>query len=127
MHACLKEGHGFVLRAKHDRRVEENTATLWEHLGNQPAAGSLMAKIGVQRDQAGKVTRQGRGGEALGALCHGASGAAAGDHPTEVEPLTVQAVYLKEEDPPQGIEPVDWMLLTSEPVASFEEACVIAG
>jgi Transposase Tn5 dimerisation domain len=125
MHACLEEGHGFVLRAKHDRRVEENTATLWEHLGNQPAAGSVMAKIGVQRDKAGKVTRQGRAVN-LSVRYATVRLERPWNHPTDVEPLTVQAVYLKEEDPPQGIEPVDWMLLTSEPVASFEEACVIA-
>jgi len=34
-------------------------------------------------------------------------------------------VYLQELNPPAGDEPVDWMLLTSEPVTSLPEALVI--
>ncbi len=39
--------------------------------------------------------------------------------------LTVNVVYLQELNPPEGDEPVDWMLLTSEPVTSLQEALVI--
>lgn len=37
-------------------------------------------------------------------------------------PLLVYGVYLVEENPPEGVEPVDWMLLTSEELRSFKEA-----
>lgn len=126
MHACIKVGHGFAIRAKHDRRVEEHTVTLWAHLGSRPVVGTLTAQIGVQRDMAGKVTRRGR--EATLSVRYATVRLERPwNHPADVEPLTVQAVYLKEEGPPEGIEPVDWMLLTSAAVHSFAEACVIAG
>jgi hypothetical protein len=126
MHACLQEKHGFVIRAKHDRRVEETTATLWAYLESRPVAGTLTAQIGVQRDKAGKVKRRGR--EATLAVRYATVRLERPwNHPTDVAPLTVQVVYLKEENPPAGSEPVDWMLLTSEAVNSFQEACLIAG
>ena len=39
--------------------------------------------------------------------------------------LKVSAVYVHEVDPPDGEEPVSWMLLTSEPVTILEEAKTI--
>lgn len=38
-------------------------------------------------------------------------------------PVTVQAVGIREESAPDGIEPIDWLLLTSLPVDSFADAC----
>ena len=44
----------------------------------------------------------------------------------ESKPLIVWAVYALESDPPEGVDPLEWMLLTSEPVADFaaSDACV---
>jgi hypothetical protein len=43
-------------------------------------------------------------------------------HSQEVlPPLDVNAVYLTEVDPPDGIDPVEWLLLTSEPIGSVEQ------
>jgi len=39
--------------------------------------------------------------------------------------LQVRAVFVFEPNPPKGEEPVEWMLLTSEPVDSFEDAVAI--
>ena len=36
--------------------------------------------------------------------------------------ITLNAVLAKEKEPPKGEEGLCWRLLTSEPVASFEEA-----
>jgi hypothetical protein len=38
------------------------------------------------------------------------------------EPITMWVVHVVEVDPPQGMEPVEWILLTSLPVESFEDA-----
>jgi len=40
-------------------------------------------------------------------------------------PVRVQAVYVKEESPPPGAEPLEWMLLTNLPVEDFRTAKVI--
>lgn len=45
-------------------------------------------------------------------------------HKTESLPdIDMHAVYVLETDPPAGEEPIEWMLLTSLPVQSFDEAC----
>ena len=54
--------------------------------------------------------------------------------PPEADPRTkgavsleLWAVYLVEENPPQGIAPVEWMLLTSLEVKTLEQAHTIIG
>ena len=37
-------------------------------------------------------------------------------------PLSVWAVYVHESDPPQGVEPIEWCLLCTSPIASLQEA-----
>jgi hypothetical protein len=37
--------------------------------------------------------------------------------------VTINAVFLREESAPAGIEPIEWLLLTSLPVERFEDAC----
>ena len=45
------------------------------------------------------------------------------NHSTEELPnIYMYAVYVLESDPPDGVEPVEWMLLTNIPVNSYPEA-----
>jgi Transposase DNA-binding/Transposase Tn5 dimerisation domain len=39
--------------------------------------------------------------------------------------VTVNAVRIREESPPAGVKPLDWLLLTDLPVATFEAACLV--
>jgi hypothetical protein len=43
----------------------------------------------------------------------------------KLPPVTVNAVWVVEESPPAGVKPIDWLLLTSLPVDSFEAAAVV--
>jgi hypothetical protein len=36
--------------------------------------------------------------------------------------ININVIYVKEENPPAGIEPIEWFLMTNEPVGSGEEA-----
>jgi hypothetical protein len=38
-------------------------------------------------------------------------------------PVTIHAVFIREESAPAGVEPIEWLLLTNLPVESFEDAC----
>jgi len=40
----------------------------------------------------------------------------------KVGPITVWAIFAHEESPPEGIEPISWMLLSTMPVETFDEA-----
>jgi Transposase Tn5 dimerisation domain len=41
-------------------------------------------------------------------------------------PVYVNAVLVREEHPPEGEEPIEWLLLTSLPIETFAEACQVA-
>lgn len=43
----------------------------------------------------------------------------------KLPPVAVNAILVREEHPPEGEEPIEWLLLTSLPIATFEEACTV--
>jgi len=132
MAACERQGHGFVIRARHDRRVEEAQDKLWSRMGHAPELGTLTVQVGEQRT-GGRITRRGR--EAVVTIRvasvtldppwnHPAPASAPGSAPV---PRKVQAIYLRESDPPKDIEAIDWMLLTSESAEHFDDARRLIG
>jgi hypothetical protein len=104
-----------LIRAEQDRRLSEGQNHLWETVAAQEIAGS-------QQVQASR--RPGRAARVASLTVRFA----------EVElrppktvrrrgaPVRVWAVLAREEDPPPGVEPLEWMLLTTLPVRTAEEA-----
>ena len=43
--------------------------------------------------------------------------------PPDLKPVTLWAVLIREMKPPNGEEPIEWLLLTTWPITSFEQAC----
>jgi hypothetical protein len=43
------------------------------------------------------------------------------------DPIPMMVVWVREVDPPEGVEPIDWVLYTSLPVETFDEAMVVVG
>ena len=117
MSACGdQENAGFLIRAQHDRWVDEGADKLWSFMGKQAVAAyrdvPVPARHGEPKRIAHLPIRHAR--VSLNAPCR---------DPRFTEPIPVWAVYLIEEDPPAGVEPIEWMLLTSEAVETFEDAC----
>ena len=46
--------------------------------------------------------------------------------PPRLPEVKVNVVWVRETQPPAGEDPVEWMLLTSLPVETFEQACWVA-
>jgi hypothetical protein len=126
LHEASSLGHGFVVRAMHDRYVDEGTGHLWDKLSAQAVLGTRTVTLGVQRDKGNQVKRAGR--EAVLTLRAAPVVIAP---PTQdvrtqgAQPLTLWAVYAKEEHPPAGVEAVEWMLLTSLEALTLEQALLI--
>jgi hypothetical protein len=124
--SCEQMGVGFLIRARHNRHVEQNTDRLWSRLQKQPCAGLLRIQIGEQRDAQGRITRRKR--EVSVAVRWASIELDAPRHQNDRhQPRRVSAIYLREEDPPEGVEPVDWLLLTSEPVNDWDDATRLIG
>jgi hypothetical protein len=45
----------------------------------------------------------------------------------KLPPVYVNALLVREENPPEGEEPIEWLLVTSLPIGTFEEACTVVG
>lgn len=112
-------GQGVVVRAAWNRRVEgEEEKYLWEAMKSRPVGGTFTIPVPAKPGQAARTARvEIRWGRVIvkppQPRSHGKS------------PIGVYAVWVIEANPPQGVTPVEWMLLTSEPVENLEEAMAI--
>lgn len=103
-----------LVRAEHNRQLAEEQGRLWEHIQAEPVAGS--AVIGVAR-QAQRAPREARLEVRF--------------KPVRLQPpkpkgelgaIAITAIMAQEIDAPQGVEPLQWMLLTTMPIENFDQA-----
>lgn len=107
----------FVIRAKVDRRVMPGEENLFATL-SQEAVGLSCYTVNVEQ-RGGRQARQAK--VQLRSLSLELQAPARGGR--HRAPLTVKAILVEEvETPPNIIEPLRWVLLTTEPVGSAEEA-----
>lgn len=108
---------GVVVRAAHNRSLEHDPNRLWPKLENQPIVGYHEVELAETK------TRKARRANLAVRFC--ALQLRAPSRLGETAKLKVYAVYAHEVNPPEGEEPVSWMLLTSEPVTSLADAKTI--
>lgn len=112
--ACPPNLHVLV-RAQHDRNLQEHQK-LWDFMAALPAGAPREIDLPRSRQRAAcKATVQVRW-------------SAVTIQPPAVPckeswpSVTLWAVWVHEPAPPEGAEPIDWMLLTDMPTQSFEQA-----
>jgi len=121
----VEHGERFVVRASNDRKLE-NLEHLWAHVEKQPELGRSAVEIEQRGGQIG-----GDGQEAR--LPRKRRTALVTIRSTQVElrcaggGIKGNAVLVREENPPKGTAGLEWMLLTSEPVVSLEQALAVVG
>ena len=113
---CGRHGAGFLIRSQKDRCINGKSDKLWSFIARQPAAGYRDVPVPARDRRPARVAR----------LCI-RWGPAQRDPPQGdprfKESLALWVVQAVEPDPPDGVEPIEWILLTSEAVATFEQAC----
>jgi hypothetical protein len=121
MHAAYAAGQGFLIRAKHDRYVNDSTEHLWGFMKRQPVMGTRSVHIAA-RPAKRKVPAQPARVARLAIRYARIQVPPPRNDPRFTERLWAWAVYVVELDPPPGVESVEWMLLTSEPVENIDQA-----
>lgn len=121
MQAAYAAGQGFLIRARHNRYVNDSSEHLWEFMERQPVAGTRIVHLSARPAKGQKPAQVARTAQLVIRYA-----------PIQVPPprndprfkkaLSAWAVYVVEPDPPEGAEPVEWMLLTSEPVENVDQA-----
>ena len=104
-----------LVRAQHDRNLESHQK-LWAFMQAQPV--SEQRKIDLPRRQ-GQPRRTAV--VEMRWACVSIHAPSAG-HKKSWPPLSLWAIWVHEPSPPDGVEPIDWMLLTDMPIHSAQEA-----
>ena len=109
------DGPKLLVRCERTRNRKTETDFLWEEMARQPVAGIQVTHIprrGCQLERDAKlevryapVTLKSPGGK-------------------NYDPVNVWMVYVRETDYPKSVKsPLEWMLLTTAPVHTLEDAC----
>jgi hypothetical protein len=126
MSACRKQNHRFVIRATVNRALVNSqgkrAGTLFETVRQSPSLGKVSIKL---RARPGKPARTAQLEISLAKVML-RSPQTMGHAPGSQEPIACTAVRIWEPNPPEGIEALEWILLTDLPVENFEQACEIA-
>ncbi len=109
----------YVIRAAQDRRLAEETTKLWAQLESHARAGEIELEIPARANQAKRT-----------AILEVRFANVTIKPPQRLKelrsegwkPLCVWAVLVSERNPPAGVEPIEWMLLTNVVVTNFGEA-----
>ena len=106
----------FLVRAQHDRILSPKEK-LWDHLAGQPVGGTMQVTVPRRTGQAKRTAvlelRWARVQIVPPRVgCKNSWGT-----------LQVYALEAKEVNPPAGVEPIVWVLLTDWPIDSFKTAC----
>lgn len=128
MAACRGQKQGFIVRAMHDRKVDEGQARLWEKLESLPLLGTRRIWVDRQLDKQGRLVRE-AGEVELEVRAAAVRIPAPQDDPKSAgeEELVAWGVMLSEPSPPAGVEPIEWTILTDQKVEGLEDAQRVVG
>jgi Transposase Tn5 dimerisation domain len=106
-----------LVRAAWDRGVAHPEGHLWAYLGSRPVAGTATITVPRQPGQPARTAEL--------TVRHALVTLRPPRHRRQdhLPPITVWAVLAREEIPPAGTEAIEWLLLTTVPVQTFEDAC----
>lgn len=117
-----------LVRAKHNRCLEENSRKLFDHLDALPAMGQARIEVPRQREKKSKPSKPGR--VALPARTAHVDlkwdkvtlSPPETTHTRNLQPVEIYALSVVEPHPPQGAKALRWVLLTTVPICSRKEA-----
>ena len=113
-------GQSLLVRAAWNRRVDHPENYLWSFMESQPVAGTLTVTVprkGKQPSRQAELTVR---------FCQVTIHPPRSRSSEGLKPVTLWGILACEEHPPEGIKPteaISWLLLTKEPVNTFQDAC----
>lgn len=115
----LRQDQRFVVRAKVDRRVLERESSLFETLKKESAQlCCYRVQVAQRGGRPARTVKLSLRGMTLAVMPPAGKGA-------KRTPLRINALLVEEIDAPLKAEPLCWVLLTTEPVATAEDALVV--
>jgi hypothetical protein len=118
----------WIVRAGQDRRLASSDASLWTEVSQSPVLHTFEVNVSKRRACCGDGHKQKRRQEraARVATCTLRVGRVQLKAPwrkgRHLRDQVVNVVLVREENPPPGAEPIEWLLLTSLPVETLAQA-----
>ncbi len=110
---------GLLVRAWRDRQLVNEVSPLWSTLQVSPVRGLVDIEVKATPKRAGRT--------ATCQLCYKKIKLKPPKKrpglPPDLKPVSLWAVLIREMKPPSGEEPLEWLLLTTWPITTFEQAC----
>ena len=103
-----------LVRARHDRRLADESQSLWEQVAAQRVAATLQIRVGRRGDQPSRLAKLN--------LRFCAVQLKAPKRKAQLPGLQLWAIEAREIHPPKGTTPILWRLLSTLPVHSAAEA-----
>ena len=117
MKNCLSLDHDFLIRAAHERALEwPSNDKLFEYIKKLNPAGIIELDI---RKRVKQIARKALLSVSFSKV------KILGPKNRKCEQIECNVVYVIEKNPPENQEPLEWILLTSIDVTSFEDACKV--
>lgn len=109
------DGAQLLVRAERTRRMTAEHGSLWAYMAAQPLAGTQTLHVPRRGNQAARQAEM--------SVRFAPVTLKAPQRKQAGEPVSLWAVWTREESPPPGCKPLEWMLLTTVAVESLEQAC----
>jgi transposase Tn5 family protein len=109
----------YVIRAAQDRGLKGEVELLWAYMTRQAVIGSVTVEVPRRGN------RPARTAELSVRVAHVTlqpPQRSADDPGVWLEPLEVWALWLHEDRPPEGVEALDWLLLTNVAIETWQDA-----
>lgn len=117
----LEQRAGWVIRAAQLKRLLHDGRSLDETLAKQAAGGSYELTVRANQDQPARTALMEVRAAAI-IVPRPRSGVSRYARERGVTEIAMHAVEVREVSPPRGVKPLRWVLLTSEPVRTFNDA-----
>jgi hypothetical protein len=125
----VDHGHRYVVRACHDRKLATEQGLLWEYMEARPVIGQyevIIEQRGAEPARLGQKARPNR--QARTARLELRSAQVRLRSPANAKlSIAVNVVFTREIKPLGSNTPLEWMILTSEPVRHLYQAKTVVG
>jgi len=112
--ARTPDGPDLLIRAQHDRAVQGEPKRLFDTIKAQPIAGFQVVQLPRQKNRPAR--------EAKLAIRFAALTLCPPQDKRNLPPIAIRVVLAQEENAPKGVEPIEWLLLTTLAVENLEQA-----
>lgn len=103
-----------LIRAEANRKLAAEQDKLWAHMGKQPIAGYQQVQVPRRANRPARIAQM--------AISYARVELKAPKRKPKLKPISVWAVWAREIQAPATASALEWMLLTTCPVESFEQA-----